>query len=248
MSNRLAEQAVISLGKTGDPRAREPLSRLFREAEPGSWQQECLAVALGRPGDPAAIPALKDRLKSGNHGDGAPPICPYYMNTEEAAQALARIGRPALPVLFDSLDWRYGHTADYVCLALAQIGDPSVLASITPLLQHPSDRTRHHAAIALGRLGDPRAIPSLRRAIGDPSDYVKVGAAEALWRLGEKEYLSVIIGVLRGGAEYWHREAAAETLAHLDGPRAKAALREALHDPDSHVRRTAKDALARLRR
>jgi HEAT repeat protein len=106
------ERHVLALGRIGDQRARALLLRLLRESQPGTWRERALAVALGDLGEPAAIPALKEWLKCGSHGDGPPPLCPGYNFTEDAAQALARIGAPAVPVLLEALDWRYEHTAE----------------------------------------------------------------------------------------------------------------------------------------
>jgi HEAT repeat protein len=246
MDNPLVGRAVIALGKIGDSRARGPLSRLFRQAQPRTWQQRSLAVALGLLGDTGAIPVLKEHLKSTFHGDGWPPACPDYEQTEEAAQALARIGRPAFKVLVDALDWRYKHTTDYVCLALGQLHDGRALRPVIRLLEDPSYRTRHHAALALGELGNPKALPYLRRATRDPSGYVRVGAAEALWRVGERTHLSVLVEVLKNDPEDWAREQAGLALGRLADARAIPALHQALQDPYFAVRQAAREALAIL--
>gem|GEM_PF-1160375 len=238
--------AVEALGKIGDERAREPLRRMLGEAEPGSYDEYYLAVALGNLGEGSVIPVLKERMKNSGHGDGLPPGCPHYEQAEQAAQALARIGEEAVPVLLDALDWQYEHTADYAALALGEIGDVRALGPLIGLLDRRSYRTRHHAAVALGELGDPAAITHLWGATRDPSAYVRVGAAEALWRLGEVESLSVMTEVLRDGGEDWEREEVVAALGRIGGAQVIRALEEALSDAAFQVRWAARKALRGL--
>jgi len=243
MSDYSAEWAVLALGKIGDPQALPMLRKLLSEAQPGSWQQRCLAVALGNLGDAEVIPILKECMKTSGHGDGLAPSCPHYFQTEEATEALARIGEPAVPVLLEALDWRYEHTADYACLALAEIGDQRAVGPISRLLDRWSDRTRHHAAIALGKLGDPSVIPVLRRALEDEDAWARIGAAEALWQLGEKSAVCVIERALAEAPEDWQRVEAAAALGRLRT--GTEALHKALEDPAFEVRQAARKALER---
>jgi len=232
------QRAVIALGKIGDARAQPVLRKLLSEAQPGSWQQRYLAVALGDLGDGSVAPILKECMKAGLHGDS--PSGAHYMQTEEAAQALVRIGEPAVPVLLEALDWRYEHTADYACLALAEIGDRRAVEPISRLLGSRSYHTRHHAAVALGKLGDPSAVPALRRALEDEDAYVRVGAAEALWQLGEKMYLPVIEKALAEAPEDRERAEAAAALGRMGA--GEEALQKALGDPAFEVRQAAQKA------
>ncbi|NIM06410.1 MAG: hypothetical protein GTN65_12565, partial [Armatimonadetes bacterium] len=242
----IGDKAASALGKIRDPRTRETLSRLLQKEEQGTWQYSVLGLALGAAGDPAAIPILKQRLKHRGHGDGLSPKGPHYHHTEDAAQVLARFGEAGFMVLMEALDWRHGHTADYACLALAEMHDARALEPIAKLLQHRYYRTRHHAAIALGILGEPDALPYLRKAVKDPDAYVRVGAAEALWRLGDKEYLSVIGDALQNAPGACAE--AAHALARIADPRARSLLHDAAKNKDFRIHRPAKEALVALAR
>jgi HEAT repeat protein len=235
--------AIRALGEIGDPRAKEPLARLFREAVPGSEEQQTLAVALGKLGDPAMIAILKEQLKSGRHGDTFEPPGAIYDLTGPAADALAHIGAPAVPVLLDALDWQYTHVAPYAAQALGRIGDRRALEPLAGLLDRRDYHARHNAAEALGDLGDPAATPHLVRAVGDERGWVRVAAAEALLRLGDRSHLPVIIEVLRHCEDDWDRAQAAAALGRIGGPEAIAALKEARRDSAFEVRWAATKAL-----
>jgi len=117
------------------------------------------AIALGRTGDPAAVPALENALS-----DPDPGV--RWM----ALEALGTIGAPALPVLThllgsDDIDLRWG-----AAVALGEIGDPAAVGPLASVLEDPDRYVRTRAALALAAIGAP-ALPSLadRPTVSRPS-------------------------------------------------------------------------------
>ena len=282
--------AASVLGRLGDPTAIPPLAqtltdphapaamrRAVAEALGGrgdfdtkaaiAWSMPLpSAEALGRPGDPAAIPALIQALADPDAavrhaaahalawlGDPAAfPILAHALADSDAgvrrdaAIALGDLGDPAaLPHLVQALADRDGSVRVYAAYALGYLGDS---AAISPLLQAFADRdgsVRVAAAYALGRLGDPAALPHLTHALNDPAVYMCRAAAEALGRLGDPTAIPALVQAL-ADREAGVRVAAAEALGRLGDPAALPPLTRALADPKTDVRRAAVHALGRF--
>ncbi|WP_194835799.1 HEAT repeat domain-containing protein [Nocardia sp. XZ_19_369] len=105
-----------------------------------------------------------------------------------AAEALGRVGDPAsVDVLIRAL----GHfDEDYAVNsaateALAQIGGPVVLASMSNVLADTNFAVRISACVILGRIADPAALPLLYIALQDTEAIVREKAMEALDEIGD---------------------------------------------------------------
>jgi HEAT repeat protein len=75
-----------------------------------------------------------------------------------AAEALVKIGTPAVPALIQALgdsDWDVRRAA---AEALGAIGDPQAIPALIQALGDSSWGVRRAAAWALGKLGDPQAV------------------------------------------------------------------------------------------
>jgi hypothetical protein len=109
-----------------------------------------------------------------------------------AAEALGRIGAPAVAMLHARVRSGAVHTRLGIVEALAEIRDPSSLPVLLELLsEEPSNEVRWAAAVAVGDFGDPAAVPHLVAALKDTDKYVRYGAAGALalldWEPGTAE-------------------------------------------------------------
>jgi len=71
--------------------------------------------------------------------------------------------------------------------ALGRIGEPAVEPLINALNNSDTTGVRVNAAQALGRIGDSRAVKPLERALNDADSRVRKSAAEALRRFGLQE-------------------------------------------------------------
>ncbi|HEV8336853.1 MAG TPA: HEAT repeat domain-containing protein [Candidatus Polarisedimenticolia bacterium] len=81
--------------------------------------------------------------------------------------ALAAIGRPAVPLLLKRLSDSSWYLVRNAAMLLGQIGGQSLVDPLAGLLQHEEPRVRREAATALGKIGGPRAVAHLRRAVLD---------------------------------------------------------------------------------
>lgn len=142
---------VKALGATEDSRAVEALSKVLR-TDRSAEVRDVAVVALGRIGDPAAVPAVKDALKDPENGWGA---------------------IRSLGLLRDrsSVEWFIGFlsaddplTREFAADALGAIGDRGATPALIAALDDAKWGVRQSAARALAKLEDPEAIEPVRRA------------------------------------------------------------------------------------
>jgi len=99
---------------------------------------------------------------------------------------------------------------------------------------------------ALGELDGLRtAPPALLDASRDSVPKVRTAAAEALRRFTRDDAAARRLTAMVKDEDRIVRRAATQSLVHLETPEARAALRAALGDADSEVRRAAARALGR---
>lgn len=191
------------------------------------------AIALGRTGDQAAVPALKDALS-----DPDPGV--RWM----ALEALGAIGGPALPVLIglldsDDVDLRWG-----AAVALGDIGDPAAIGSLVTALGDSDRYVRTRAALALSVIGVP-ALPPLAAASGSEDAGVRWAAALALGKIRSPESIETL-STLLADPDRSVRWKAAEALGVLGGASVVGPLVAALGDGDEAVRGEAAAALVAI--
>ncbi len=188
------KDAARTLGRIGDARAVEPLVAALRDRDQAIRRsatdalvkigtpavdsliaafkdpdvRKYAARALGRIGDPRALPPLSVGLKDER---GAVRLA--------AAEGLVHIGAPAVEPLMAAL--RDGATGvrRNAAEALAMIGEPALEPLIAAFGDGDQD-VRKYAAGALGRIGDPRARRVLRGARSDPDQAVRKIVREGL--------------------------------------------------------------------
>jgi HEAT repeat protein len=179
--------AAMALSTFRDARALEPLVVLLNQRLTGCAS---VATALGELGDARAVGPLVNALEIQTE---CTPRCPnpyeynqaYESLRQAAAEALGRLGQPAVGPLIKSLgeDRGDGREMDRHAAveALVRIGQPA----LEPLAAALQDSHTDHQAVAeaLAKLGQP-AVERLKVALreGDPS--ARLAAAGALTEMG----------------------------------------------------------------
>lgn len=108
-----------------------------------------------------------------------------------ASEALARIGKPAIPALIDALKDRDRHRGRYAARALRQMGQEAAEAipALSEALGDADADTREYAVEALGRMTQQAetVIPMLKKATSDKNKRVREKAVLILKRLKASE-------------------------------------------------------------
>jgi len=142
---------VKALGRIEYPRAVEPLSELVR-TDRSPEVRGAAVVALGRLGDPSAIPLLKKAL-----GD---PV-----NRWRAIRSLGLLrDHSSVPWFIEYLRSTDPMTREFAADALGDIGDQAATLPLIEALDDPKIGVRLSAAGALAKLRDPRALEPVRLA------------------------------------------------------------------------------------
>jgi len=212
------------------------------------------AEALGVLREPAAVPALISAL-TGDRYSGV---------RWKAAEALTRIGPPAVEPLIQALGHQDDDARWKAAIALGEIGDPRAIAPLMALLEdedrfvqsraayalgqfkslslpalvaameNQSPHVRRGAALALGRTGDTGAIPPLLSAMCDRDESVRAAALDALPGLGEEVYPRIIAHVRDSAPE--DRACALQALAEVSDVKILAGLRAHAGEADRETR------------
>src|SRR5262245_10154912 len=180
-------EAAITLGEMGDERCVEPLCKALYD---GDWQVREVAIdGLGQIGSPAVemlIKLLRDwdvrkyaitalgKIRDERVLD---PLMLQLRNDEfkdDATNALAELGEPALPRLVAALKDKDELVRKQAVLALGRIkhGD-----AIEPLIEMLGDQdwfTRLTAAAALEAIGDERGRDAIKPLMKDPDMVVRM--------------------------------------------------------------------------
>jgi len=162
-----------------------------------------------------------------------------------AAEALGRIGEPAIEPLMEALREERWDTRSSAIAALEKIG-LSAADVFHKALTDDDWFVRAAAAKALGQIKDPNAVQSLIGALSDKKWFVRERAAEALGRIGEPaieplmEALKDRHGVVR--------ERAAEILGRIGDARCMRPLADAFKDAELYVQARAVLAFERIKK
>lgn len=241
-------EATIEAGLRKD---RGTLGRLSEnlqaeDPEPRYWS----ADALGKIGDPAAIPALIRAL--------ADPFDAVRMSACVALGDLKAV--EAVPSLIDIVAGRVApgrHLSLFVpeevgevqwmaAQALDRIGDNRAVGPLTKILPTAGGDLGLYVAQVLGGLNDRRAVPALIDESKRHEEPELRGIAEALGRIGDPQALPALLDLLQIGKEDV-RYASAVALGRIGDSRAVEALRKVREgDPQAFVREAAAAALQRL--
>jgi hypothetical protein len=138
--------------------------------------------ALGDLGDPAAVEPLAEALR----GDE------YSGVRWKAAEALAKIGTPAVDTLIEALEDPDDDVRWKAAIALGEIGDPRAVDPLIRILADPDRFVQSRAAQALGMIGAP-AVDSLTRALGEEEGDARWGAVLALEKIGDPRAVCALV-------------------------------------------------------
>lgn len=159
----VSEGDIVKMRKGGD------LPALLTVLAHGELDQRYSAIdALGLLRDPRAIELLVETLQSDA----------YSGLRWKAAEALARIGPPAVGPLITLLDDSDDDVRWKVAIALGEIGDPRAVAPLIARLSDPDAYVRSRVALALGSIGDP-AITGLKNSLSSPDPAIRAAAVTA---------------------------------------------------------------------
>jgi HEAT repeat protein len=153
-SPSMRRKVVSELGLLGDSSAVGPLSEVLVKDTDAST---CglAARALGRIGDPAARPALRQTLERG----------PSAPNKMWSIQSLGRLkDRESVDLILMSLKDESTGVRIFAARALGEIGDQRAFPGLTETLRDPKSAVCAAAAEALVNLRDSRALEALREA------------------------------------------------------------------------------------
>jgi len=101
----------------------------------------------------------------------------------EAVMALARMGKPAVEPLIQSLKNEDRSARFSAAVALGKIGDPRAIEPLIRALRDEAWNVRIAVATALGEIGDERAVEPLTQALNDDNEDVRMGAKKALEKI-----------------------------------------------------------------
>jgi len=225
--------AAIALGKTGDPRGREPLTRAASK-DGHKEVRESAVLGLGLLGDPQAIPfldqILNDRKANGRlrafgafslgmiGGDDAAVSLLRFLDPKSGPRSLA--GQRKQPPLMAS-----------VFVALGLSGHPRAKAILRKELdaKRHDDSVRAFIALSLGRVEDRESLTRLTRMVRRDAEVgLRRSAAIALGKIAnenDQKAVDALFAAMRGDADPVTRHFAAVALGQMAGDAIKARLR-----------------------
>ncbi len=254
--------AAEALGKTGDPRAVEPLISVLEDEN--FYVRRATVKALGKIGDPRAveslIAALKDEdsyvrelaadaLGTITDARAVEPLIGALKDENlyirrSAVKALGEIGDPrATEPLITVLRDEDSDVRELACKVLVRIGQHAIEQLITALKDNDYN-VRHSAVTVLARIGQP-AVEPLIAALKDENHHVRGSAAKALGEIGDPCSFEPLIAALEDKDSYV-RESTTEALGKIGDSKAITPLISALSDEAWGVRYTACEALQRI--
>jgi len=222
-------------------------------------------TALGKIGDPAAVPELIQCLEDadwsvrsaactalGQIGDPAavPALRVHAEVMQEARQALAKLGgtsmalQEAVCTLAEQSQWGVlcrALTSNQVRAAIVQLGSNAVPALID-VLRDDDPEIRRAACTVLGQIGNPTAVSELAKRLQDWVSDVRIAACTALGQIRDPSAVTALIACLD---KRDISEAAANALVQIGKP-AVPALTKALTSSKNNVRSAACTVLGKI--
>lgn len=205
------------------------------------------AEALGKIGDPAAIPTLKTAMEK---------------DTAQVRRvAIGAIALIAHPSGEDALVEAISNPDDdnearaQAAAGLGKIASSRAISTLITALDDDDLKLRSAAVAALARAGrpveegatDPTVLSALNSALRDSRDAVRLGAAQALQVIASKEATPSLIALLKNQNNPEDlRAAAALALGFKANTAAVSPLIAALSDDSGEVMTAARDALAAI--
>lgn len=245
-------EAVQALGTLRSKDAVEPLMAMAEDDKAEPFLSRKALEALGRIGDPRAVPTLVRMLTKERRGNSFYP---------ESSFALFQMGPAAADALLPALEGKDAALATwaqksrvrpeaYYFKAAQVLGDLREPRAEPVLVQrlgftNPDPQiqavVRMYAADALGRMRAASAAKPLTAMVGETDPDVRDYYVRALVNLGGRDALPALLKAAETG-DYFARIVAAEGVANLGDAREKPALQKWV---DAEVKRTT-DECAKL--
>ncbi|XWK87977.1 MAG: HEAT repeat domain-containing protein [Phormidium sp.] len=227
-------EALVRYGKRVTHLLMEQLSAEDLEV------QKAAVIALGRIGDPEAVPALTQLLVQSGDNSQTNQQEFYNLPLPElmvvTANALAQIGDRRA---FDTLLGLIGHNDSAVRLAvvaaLNSLGHPDMLNRLITLLQDADAYVRESAVKIAGYFAFNECVTLLLERCQDPAEDVRKAAIELIPYLENAPVLPTLVNALERETPKV-RAAAARALGQMDCTLAYTYLLKALRDKDPWVR------------
>lgn len=162
-------RSINALGRFGDRRAVHSILEVMRQHRSATVRSTA-AIALGRIGDPTAIPALRLLL---DDDDRATRM--WAMRSLGQLQDRGSV-EPLTAALVDG----DGGVRQYAAKALGEIGDQAASPALIAALSDRKQGVRELAALALAQLGDSRALEPVRRAHEESRGFTRRRIGRAL--------------------------------------------------------------------
>lgn len=220
------------------------------------------ACAAGLKGDVEAIPKLVAMLADDrqiepircSYGRWSPALQTFKHPTpgEQAAIALASMGRPAFQPLLDQLASSNSIVRYNAAWAIGELTAmiPGARAAAVPqlifLLRDSDKWVQMAAARSLGEVRDARAGEPLIATLLDSDPRVRQMATWALSELKDRRAVQELCRVLLSDAQPEVRRGAAEALGEISSSEALPSLKQALNDPEVSVRAKAGWAISEI--
>ncbi|HEX6729214.1 MAG TPA: M56 family metallopeptidase [Pyrinomonadaceae bacterium] len=249
-----------TLSTTDQPTPQQPERNLIA---PDPEERARAACAAGRRRDLEAIPVLLgmlgDETKTRSihcwdSGRWSPALQTFKAPSpgEEAAIALASMGRPAFAPLQSQLDSSNAIVRRNAAWAIGELTNmlPDERASAVPqliiLLGDRDAWVRMAAGRAIGELRDDRAIETLIATLSDSDWRVRQMTTWALSEMKADRAVNALCAILLSDARAEVRRGAAEALGEIRSEAALASLKQALNDPESSVNAKVKWAIEEI--
>ncbi len=200
-------------------------------------QRRHAALALGTSGDPAAVPALVERLSAEEQS----------CVREDLTWATVQLIDTALPQVLAMLTSDNPDDRRTGAHVLSKVGDPAHFEALVPLVSDQYADVAIKAYRAVANTGRPEAAVALASRLGDGDTLQRDALTAALRRVGEAAVPTLVTAL--GDPDVRVREHAADALGHIGSPDADSAgeaLRQSTSDSDETVRLAAISALGQL--
>ncbi len=207
LSEEARRNLIVAVGRSGNPRALEPLGRLLREERSSphlqAWIVKTLCESLGTP---EALQRVADCRRDAKTSPVVALVIEQCLGAVRNPQGLAWMATAGLKErgLRESMAWGLARAEDFkdpgplltrlaasdekdwriraaAAAGLARIADAKAAAPVLAALKtETAAPVRRHLLSAAGCLDPAGALPFLRAALSDPDQRVRLGAIEGL--------------------------------------------------------------------
>lgn len=169
---------------------------------------------------------------------------PRFKVQDKAVARLATFGSAAVPFLATATCSASLEVRRNAIWALTRIDDPQARAAVRAMLTSEDTALRHAALHSVSMWRDAEALPLLEKLVIEEQPALRRKAAEALGRIRDARSVPALFESLRKGvSDRFLEHAIIYALIHIGDCQA---TRDALRDPNPHVRRAALIALDQI--